>query len=71
MSDMKKQILALPSRSAHRLATTVGELISAAFEAAPGNGSARLAVARAILTSRPLARRLSRPIALVATGRGD
>jgi len=68
---MKKTILALPARSARRLATTVGELISAAFEVASGDGSARLAVARAILTSRPLARRLSRPIALVATGRGD
>jgi hypothetical protein len=68
---MKKQILALPSRSARRLATTVGELVCAAFEVAPGDGAARLAVARAVLTSRPLARRLSRPIALVATGRGD
>jgi hypothetical protein len=68
---MKKQRLGLPSRPARPLATTVGELISAAFDLAPGAGVARLAVARAILTSRPLARRLSRPIALVATGRGD
>jgi len=69
--NMKKKSLALRARSARRLATTVGDLVSAAFEAAPGEGFARLAVARALLTSRSLARRLSRPILVVATAPGE
>ncbi len=42
-----------------RLVTTLGELISAAYEAVPGFGAQRIERARALLTRSPLARHLS------------
>jgi hypothetical protein len=47
-------------RSTHRRRIiTLGDLISAAYDAAPGLGRARLERAMAILTRSPLARHLS------------
>ncbi len=43
----------------HRLVTTLGELISAAYEAAPGMGAQRLERALTLLTRSPLARHIS------------
>lgn len=46
-------------RSARRaLVTTLGDLISAAYDAAPGVGGQRLQHAMALLTRSPLARQL-------------
>jgi hypothetical protein len=46
-------------RSAPRaLVTTLGDLISAAYEAVPGAGTQRLQLAMALLTRSPLARQL-------------
>ena len=42
-----------------RLVTTLGELISAAYEAAPGLGDQRLERALELLTRSPLARHMS------------
>jgi hypothetical protein len=42
-----------------RLVTTVGELISAAYETAPGLGAQRIEQALRLLTRSPLARHLS------------
>jgi hypothetical protein len=42
-----------------RLVTTLGELISAAYEAVPGFGPQRAERARTLLTRSPLARHLS------------
>ncbi len=42
-----------------RLVTTIGELVAAAYEAAPGLGAQRIEQARALLTRSPLARHLS------------
>jgi len=46
-------------RSAHRLVTTLGELISAAYDAAPGMGAQRIERALTLLTRSPLARHIS------------
>ncbi len=46
-------------RTPRRLVTTLGELISAAYEAVPGFGAARVERARTLLTRSPLARHLS------------
>ncbi len=47
-------------RIAHRkLVTTLGDLISAAYEAVPGMGDQRLAGALRLLTRSPLARHMS------------
>ena len=46
-------------RMPRRLVTTLGELISAAYEAAPGLGPQRAERARTLLTRSPLARHLS------------
>jgi hypothetical protein len=40
------------------LVTTLGDLISAAYDAVPGAGSQRLKLAMALLTRSPLARQL-------------
>lgn len=40
------------------LVTTLGDLISAAYDAAPGAGTQRLRLAMALLTASPLARQL-------------
>ena len=45
--------------SPRRLVTTLGDLISAAYEAAPGLGAQRLERALTLLTRSPLARHLS------------
>ncbi len=42
-----------------RLVTTLGELISAAYEAVPGFGTQRLERALTLLTRSPLARHMS------------
>ncbi len=47
------------------VATTLGDLISAAYEAADGFGSQRLERAAVLLTSSPLARRMSRHLQFV------
>jgi len=50
----------------HRhVVTTLGDLISAAYEAADGFGNQRLERAAALLTSSPLARRMSRHLQFV------
>ncbi len=42
-----------------RLVTTIGDLISAAYEAVPGMGTQRLERALTLLTRSPLARHIS------------
>ncbi len=46
-------------RSNRRLVTTLGDLISAAYEAVPGMGAQRLERALTLLTRSPLARHIS------------
>jgi hypothetical protein len=46
-------------RTPRMLVTTVGELISAAYEAVPGMGTQRLERALTLLTRSPLARHMS------------
>ncbi len=48
-----------------RVATTLGELISAAYEAADGFGNEKLQRAADILSATPLAQRLSRQVEFV------
>jgi hypothetical protein len=48
----------LPRSAPRALVTTLGELISAAYDAVPGAGSQRLQLAMALLTRSPLARQL-------------
>jgi hypothetical protein len=48
-----------------RLVTTIGDLISAAYEAVPGIGDQRLERALRLLTQSPLARHLSPHIEFV------
>lgn len=48
-----------------RIVTTIGDLVSAAYDAADGFGADRLDRAARILTASPLARRLSRPLQFV------
>ena len=48
-----------------RIVTTIGDLVSAAYEAADGFGAERLDHAAEILTRSPLARRLSRHLQFV------
>ncbi len=45
--------------ASRRLVTTLGELISAAYEAVPGMGTQRLERALTLLTRSPLARHMS------------
>jgi hypothetical protein len=47
------------SAAPRRLVTTLGELISAAYEAVPGMGTQRLERALTLLTRSPLARHIS------------
>jgi hypothetical protein len=47
------------SNTPRRLVTTLGELISAAYEAVPGMGDQRLERALQLLTRSPLARHMS------------
>ena len=46
-------------RSPRRLVTTLGDLISAAYEAVPGIGSQRMERALTLLTRSPLARHIN------------
>ena len=46
-------------RSNRRLVTTLGDLISAAYEAVPGMGTQRIERALTLLTRSPLARHIS------------
>ena len=48
-----------------RIVTTIGDLVSAAYDAADGFGNERLDRAAEILTESPLARRLSRQLQFV------
>jgi hypothetical protein len=54
------------ARFPHRVVTTLGDLIVAAYEAA-GSGPARLDRAARILTESPLARSMSRHVEFVRT----
>jgi hypothetical protein len=57
---MKRTGRKIAKRSApRRLVTTVGELITAAYETAPGFGAQRVERALALLTRSPLARHIS------------
>ena len=47
------------AKSNKRLTTTIGDLISAAYEAVPGMGNKKLERALKLLTQSPLARHLS------------
>ncbi len=53
------------SRMTTRIATTIGELLAAAWEAAPGLGLARARRVAVLLAVSPLARRASRTIQFV------
>jgi hypothetical protein len=48
-----------------RIVTTIGDLVSAAYEVADGFGTDRLDRAAELLTASPLARRLSRQLQFV------
>jgi hypothetical protein len=54
----RKKITRLP----RHIATTVGDLVAAAYECAHGSGVRRLEEAADLLTRSPLARSLSRPV---------
>ncbi len=58
---MKTKPGRMPSKrgTPRRLATTLGDLISAAYEAVPGMGTQRLEQALTLLTRSPLARHIS------------
>jgi len=57
---MKARARAVRRTNAHRrLSTTLGELISAAYDAVPGLGAQRLERALRLLTRSPLARHMS------------
>ena len=58
--NSRTQVARLPSR----IATTLGDLISAAYEAA-GPGKARIDRAAQLLTRSPLARRMNRNLEFV------
>ena len=57
----RKTVAGLP----RRVVTTLGDLISAAYEAADGFGNQRMEKAAVLLSSSPLARRLSRQLQFV------
>ena len=54
----RKKISQLP----RHIVTTVGDLVSAAYECAHGSGTRRMEEAAQLLTRSPLARSLSRPV---------
>lgn len=54
---------ATPLKRSRRMATTVGELIAAAYRSAYGKGREREKRAAALLTAPAMARRLSRRLA--------
>jgi hypothetical protein len=57
---MKSKVRAVRRTNApRRLSTTLGELISAAYDAVPGLGTQRLERALRLLTRSPLARQMS------------
>ncbi len=61
---MKKTPRTHASKSS-RIVTTLGELITAAYEATDGLGTQRLERAAALLSESPLARRMSRQLQFV------
>ncbi len=54
-----------PIRMPKRIVTTLGDLISAAYEAADGFGREKVERAAEILTAAPVSRRLSRQLQFV------
>lgn len=56
---MKAKVRAVRRTRSRRLSTTLGELISAAYDAVPGLGTQRLERALRLLTRSPLARHMS------------
>ncbi len=56
---VRRRRSAKSSSPSHRLVTTIGELISAAYEAVPGIGDQRLERALELLERSPLARSIS------------
>jgi hypothetical protein len=62
---MKKNHRRTVARLPGRVVTTLGDLISAAYEATDGFGSQRLDRAVELLSESPLARRLSRQLYFV------
>ncbi len=62
---MKNRRRTSVARLPRRIVVTLGDLISAAYDAADGLGAQRLDRAAQILTASPLARRLSRPLVFV------
>ncbi len=61
---MKKTRRTYASKSS-RIVTTLGDLITAAYEATDGLGTQRLERAAALLSASPLARRMSRQLQFV------
>jgi hypothetical protein len=61
MKSPRSRVTRLPKR----IATTLGELIAAAYEAAPGLGADRMERAARLLMSSRLAQALSRPVRFV------
>ena len=53
------------SRHSRQLVTTIGDLVSAAYDVAGGGGAERAERAAALLSSSSLARRLSRQLRVV------
>ena len=59
---MKRSRMRKVARLPHRIVTTVGDLVAAAYDCAHGSGTRRLEEAADLLTRSPLARSLSRPV---------
>lgn len=62
---MKKRHQDSVARLPRRIVTTLGDLICAAYDASEGFGSQRLERAAVLLSSSPLARRMSRQLRFV------
>lgn len=62
---MKKSRRSAVAKLPKHIVTTLGDLISAAYEAADGFGTKRLEQAAVILTRSPLARRMNRQLRFV------
>ena len=59
MKTKKKTMSSMARLTSRRLVTTIGDLVSAAYEAVPGFGRQRLRGAMVLLTRSPLAERIS------------
>ena len=62
---MKKSPRSAVAKLPKKIVTTLGDLVSAAYDAAGGFGSQRLERAARILSAPPLARRMSRHLKFV------